>query len=256
MDSKNWLYVLIGILIAIMIGGVIYFFVKTGALNDQILEEKRKAKYWNDSLRVTQTDLGNVYEKYATEVRLKDATIMQLDLKLKIALSLYSQALVFVNSKQDTLFAVHTPVYADSGAEVFLTDSVWFVKENDKWKSEQKANVMISLSLDQTIGRDSTGNFYGSVETKSDKIFITSLNTFVNDLYNPPKLDDKPLNSIYSNKVFGIRFDADSRAVAGNLMLNLGNYQISTGYMIFSKDITSDAKFYERLRLGVGYYIF
>ncbi len=254
--NKNWLYVLIGILIALMVGGVIYFFIHTAALNDQILEEKRKAKYWNDSLRISQTELGFMYEKYATEIRLKDETIAQLSYGLKIALKLTSQVPVIVNEKEDSLFALHTPIYSDSGASIFLTDSVWFVKENNKWKSEQKAEVMVSLSLDQTIGRDSTGNFYGSVETKSGKVLITSLNTFVNDLYNPPKLDDIPsINKDYS-RTFGIGLDADARSVAGGLMLNLGNYQLNTKYVIFSKDFPEKTPFYERLRLGVGYYIF
>jgi len=254
MKNLTWQSIIIGALSACLIGLLIYSFIKFSDYQKQIEFEKAKAKKWSDSLFVHKTELGEIVKKHAVEISLKNDIISQLTQSLKIALEFHS--VVPVIPTKDTLFAFHSPEYQDSGCTILISDSVWFIKENDKWYSVQNINFETFLELQQTIGRDSTGNFYGQVETRSKKVLITSLNTIINDKYNPSNSGQTPGIFTTKPKILGICGDIDSRSVAGGISVNLGDYGISLKYIGFSKDFPDNLPFLEKLRLGVTYFIF
>ncbi|MCK9542627.1 MAG: hypothetical protein M0R03_11430 [Novosphingobium sp.] len=251
MQKESWLYIVIGVLIAILIGSAIYFFIKQNESDKEVEEVQRRAKLWSDSLKIKETELGAIYEKHAYEQALKDGEIAELTYKLSLALQTDSEVPVIANKTEDSLLAFHNPIYKDSGVVVALKDSIWFVKKDSIWKSRQKAEVSIEASLSQTIGRDSTGNFYGRVTTNSKLLKISSLHTVVDDNYKPSgSITDK----IQYKSSFGLAGDIDLRTFAAGLTLNINNYQWGAKYIIFSEDIIKK-EWYNRLRLSFVFYI-
>lgn len=256
MNKNGWLYLGIGAGTAILIGIIVYLVVHIFSLNETIKEEKKKAQLWSDSLKIVVTELGEIYEKHAEESSLQAGIIAQLNHNLKLALSLASQAPVQVSSDENILFALHEPTYKDQGLIMQIKDSVWFTRSDDGgWISDQRLHLKGEVFLEQTVGRDSTGNFFGRVETKSKALKLTVLNTHIDNKFNP-KTSFKVSPTISSGAhILGIAADIDFRSFATGIAFNIGNYQFSTKYILVSQDISREQPWYERLRVGGVYYI-
>jgi hypothetical protein len=251
--SKTWVYIILGALGTILIAGIIYFIIYNNNVQKQIAYEKDKASKWSDSLRIKQTELGAIYERHAKEVKLKDGIIAQLEYQLSISQNFQTQEPVIVNNTEDSLFAYHTNTYSDSGMSLFLRDSIWFLKQQEQWFSLKFTEFSLDLYLDQEVGRDETGNFFGRVTSKSKHIKIAGLNIKFSDLYNPPPEEEPPFT--YARN-FGISTDVDIRAVAAGIVFSIEQHQLGAKYVIFSKDFPDNLPWYEKLRFQYTFYLF
>jgi hypothetical protein len=251
-QQKPWIYIILGALSIIFVAWVIYFIYYNIDMQEKIAYEKKKMSKWSDSLRITQTELGAVYERHAKEVKLKDGIIAQLEYQLSISQNFQTQESVIVNETEDSLFAYHTNTYSDSGMVLSLKDSIWFWKQ-EKWYSLKSTEFNLELFLDQEVGRDETGNFFGRVISKSKHIKIMGLNTKFSDLYNPPPPDEPEF--IYARN-FGISTDVDIRAVAAGIVFGIKQHQLGAKYVIFSKDFPDNLPWYEKLRFQYTFYLF
>ena len=252
MNKLNWSHIAIGAGTTLLVGIIVYLVLNIFSLHRDIEEAKEKARLWSDSLKVVSTELGNVYEKHAIETAFQAGVIAQLNHNLQIALSISSEAPVIVNEKEDFLFTLFQPTFEDEGLRINIQDSVWFKKHIvGIWTAEQRLHLTGELFLEQTVGRDSTGNFFGRVETKSKAMRVTSLATYVDDRYKP-----KTSFKVSSQKhLLGIAVDADLRSFAAGVAFNIGNYQFSAKYILLSQDMSKEFSWQERLRLGGVYYI-
>lgn len=179
------------LLIAIIVG--MWFYIQDLKKDLKIAEQN--AKGLADSLRISETQLGEVGQRYALQHDLSDSLkgrlefanqrlISQTSVIARLTAQLHSAKPETIRTTDSSFVHTFSDTLSDSGMTVQTTDSVAFNKASEKvWTGQHWLSINTWLKLVQRITRDKQGFLSGSVETKSSRVHIADLQTIVDDEY-------------------------------------------------------------------------
>ena len=140
--------------------------------------------------------------------------------------------------------------YRDTGLFAELWDTVSFIRLSPlNWKGTNKPSFSAQIKLQNTVGRNADGTFYGAIQTFSPMLHITDVITIVNDKFAQPVVT-KVRNT------FAIGASLDNHTLATGLRLRLGEWQLGAEYVIINDTNLQLNGIIDRLRLNTYYFLF
>jgi hypothetical protein len=255
---KPYIIALVFLLIAVFEG--VYFTSKLSKISKEKADLSQNLAATGDSLHTYQTTYGAVFANYAYVKSLNDSlknvafykdkqifiqqnTIASLEIKLK------QSTTTVITSSDSIVGTTFYNTYKDSGLTAEIQDSVRFDRIAERvWKGYNIPKIKALISLLQTVGRDKTGLMYGSVQTLSPYVKVTSLRTVVDDKYVAP-----PPEKHYDNLM--ISSSLDSYTLGLGLMLRLSRWYLGGQYLLIT-DGQNSSSLFDKLRINVNYGVF
>ncbi len=256
---KSYLIGIIFILLLLAAGSNVYYINKMNKAKKELMEAQSKVRVVSDSLQIVKTENGVIASGYAELGTISDSLRKSLFYKdkkiyeqqntiaeLKVLLN-RDTVVVFVPSDSIVGTTFHN-TYKDKGLDVMLSDSVRFNRiEKNVWSGYNIPTFSALISLQNTIGRNKDGTFYGSVQSFSPSVKIKDVKTIIDDKYISPAEERKP-------NEFALGGSLDNNTVAPGIRLRFGNWQLGAEYILISNNPLNGIL--ERLRGSFYYFLF
>jgi hypothetical protein len=232
---------------------------KIASLENQLQIQTQNVKAAGDSVHILKTTNGELAYKYAFLQNSLDSlanddyykgktiytlqnTIAELQVKLQ-------QSTINVVTKSDTAISGgFYNTYRDTGLYVELWDTVYFVRMSPlNWAGTNKPAFSAQIKLQNTIGRNADGSFYGVVQTFSPLLTISNITTVVNDKYIQQEPAKKP-------GTLAVGASLDNNTFSPGLRLNLSQWQVGAEYILISNSNLQLNSFLDRLRINTYYF--
>ena len=232
---------------------------KLATVSNQLHVQTANLNAFNDSNHVLLTKNGEIVFKLAflqstidglqgsvfykdKQIYTQQTTIASLQLQL-------NQNTVNVIATDSSIGATFHNTYKDTGLTVISSDSVSFAKAKDSsWTGTNHPTFQASLVLRNTVGRNATGDFYGSVETFSPRVKIDSTITIVSDEYIP-------LTSVKIPTYFGIGGSVDAYSAAIGIFSKPSGVLYGLEYQLFMKNAPDNLSWFSHIRATAVYFI-
>ena len=253
---------ILGVLIFLTIIVYIIFHQKSeiALLKAQVQVSVQNYKAASDSARTLLTANGSLTYEYAYVLSLSDSlknvayykdktiyalqnTVADLQVKLK------QNVINVVASSDSNVGAVFHNTYKDGGLTANLTDSVNFKKVKDSlWTASNNPSFSAFIVLQNTLGRNPDGSFYGAVESFSPLLTITSVKTVIDDKYVPALTVKVPTT-------FGVGGSLDQYSGAIGIYTKPNKLLYGIEYQVFMKNAPDNLTWYNHLRGTIACFI-
>lgn len=259
--NKKAIWYILGTVAVIAIAFFIWQYVV--GVQKVLQIEKQNLVYAQDSLRISQTEVGFLSEKYVQIIDENDSLvqiyndqgrdlIILQDVNLQLTLQLESDTVFVADTLDGVLTAVFENTQSDEGLIIFWKDSVIFYQDvaTAKWQAENFPSISVLMWYNMIIYRDENGLLSGELETFSTSLNASLLETKIVDKYVPPLLPILP-SSVFAITVGGSYYYANI-----GLFLRVGRWAINPSYNFALSGIEENiSPWYKKLDIRLAYFV-